>query len=252
MGARRGFEKSCLVVHLSVVCCVVGVFFVGGISWKADEASLKSFFETTYGPVLECKIIMDKQTGCSKGYGFVTFADPETASTVKKQGNIFFANKMMNVGDAFRKTEPTGLPQTGQMRQQQPRQQVYNQPFMGQQGMFVQSPAGQQFGYRAQQSYPVQQTAATGAYPYGYYDPYQSQYYGAQYGGTAPQYNYATTQAGMNNYYAQSQQAAWPQAMGQAQMMSQSAAAVGNSGILGDKPAQENMSALLQRGSVPQ
>jgi len=33
---------------------------------KADEATLKSFFET-FGPVTECKIIMDKTTGNSKG-----------------------------------------------------------------------------------------------------------------------------------------------------------------------------------------
>lgn len=57
--------------------------FVGGISWKvfykvsdvsaaktlfkADESSLADFF-ATYGAVLECKIIMDKVTGKSKGF----------------------------------------------------------------------------------------------------------------------------------------------------------------------------------------
>jgi len=78
--------------------------FVGGISWKADEAALKQFF-AQYGSVLDCKIIVDRSTGKSKGYGFVTFKDFETAETVKKTSNLYFLGKHMNVGEAFRKTE---------------------------------------------------------------------------------------------------------------------------------------------------
>jgi len=78
--------------------------FVGGISWKADEQSLANFF-STYGPIVDCKIIMDKSTGKSKGYGFVTFEDKETAERVKREGNIYFQGKMMNVGEAVRKTD---------------------------------------------------------------------------------------------------------------------------------------------------
>eukprot|EP01088_Endostelium_zonatum_P021691 TRINITY_DN872_c0_g1_i4.p1 TRINITY_DN872_c0_g1~~TRINITY_DN872_c0_g1_i4.p1 ORF type:complete len:239 (+),score=74.79 TRINITY_DN872_c0_g1_i4:263-979(+) len=79
--------------------------FVGGISWKADESSLKGYFESSFGPVIECKIIMDRLTGCSKGYGFVTFEDIDTATNVKKAGNLFFLGKMMNVSDAYRKSD---------------------------------------------------------------------------------------------------------------------------------------------------
>jgi hypothetical protein len=35
---------------------------------QVNDATLHSFFETNYGPVIECKLIMDKQTGKSKGY----------------------------------------------------------------------------------------------------------------------------------------------------------------------------------------
>jgi len=80
--------------------------FVGGISWKADEVALKNFFNQI-GTVLECKIIVDRSTGKSKGYGFVTFKDAETAEKVKKTSNLYFLGKTMNVGDAFRKAEPT-------------------------------------------------------------------------------------------------------------------------------------------------
>eukprot|EP01112_Ceratiomyxa_fruticulosa_P011775 TRINITY_DN3229_c0_g1_i1.p1 TRINITY_DN3229_c0_g1~~TRINITY_DN3229_c0_g1_i1.p1 ORF type:complete len:230 (+),score=58.83 TRINITY_DN3229_c0_g1_i1:222-911(+) len=77
--------------------------FVGGISWKADEVSLASYFSNQFGPVLECKIIMDRLTGKSKGYGFVTFQNEDSAKKVKEAANIFFLGKTMNVGDAVRR-----------------------------------------------------------------------------------------------------------------------------------------------------
>jgi len=80
--------------------------FVGGISWKATEEGLANFF-STYGKVIECKIIMDKNTGKSKGYGFVTFADPEQAAQVKQSTKLSYMGKMMNVGDAVRKNDFT-------------------------------------------------------------------------------------------------------------------------------------------------
>mmetsp|Transcript_11699 Transcript_11699/g.14562 ORF Transcript_11699/g.14562 Transcript_11699/m.14562 type:complete len:204 (-) Transcript_11699:151-762(-) len=79
--------------------------FVGGISWKADEDSLKEFF-STYGHVIECKIIVDRDTNKSKGYGFVTFKDAETAEIVKKATDLNFLGKSMNVSNAYRKNSP--------------------------------------------------------------------------------------------------------------------------------------------------
>ncbi|MEM9455388.1 MAG: RNA-binding protein [Myxococcota bacterium] len=57
--------------------------FVGGLAWATDEASLRAAFEE-YGPVAEAKVILDRDTGRSRGFGFVTFqeqADAEKAMT---------------------------------------------------------------------------------------------------------------------------------------------------------------------------
>lgn len=53
--------------------------FVGGISWNTTEDALKQLFEQ-YGPVSEAKIITDKMTGKSRGFGFVTMENAEDAA----------------------------------------------------------------------------------------------------------------------------------------------------------------------------
>ena len=44
--------------------------FVGNLSWKTSEEQLKAHFEV-YGQVVSAKIVTDKTTGRSKGFGFV-------------------------------------------------------------------------------------------------------------------------------------------------------------------------------------
>ena len=52
--------------------------FIGGISWDTTEDGLREFFSTV-GTVVELKIITDRQTGRSKGFGFVTMSSEEEA-----------------------------------------------------------------------------------------------------------------------------------------------------------------------------
>jgi RNA recognition motif-containing protein len=52
--------------------------FVGGISWNTDERTLRDAFEDV-GEVTEAKIITDRETGRSRGFGFVSFANSADA-----------------------------------------------------------------------------------------------------------------------------------------------------------------------------
>ncbi|XP_038878732.1 glycine-rich RNA-binding protein 3, mitochondrial-like [Benincasa hispida] len=54
--------------------------FVGGISYNTDDQSLREAF-AKYGEVLEARIIVDRETGRSRGFGFVTFTSSEEASS---------------------------------------------------------------------------------------------------------------------------------------------------------------------------
>lgn len=60
--------------------------FVGSLPYSVEEAELKSFFED-YGEVASVKIITDKFTGRSKGFGFVEMPDDEQAQQAIKELN---------------------------------------------------------------------------------------------------------------------------------------------------------------------
>ncbi|KAI4342158.1 hypothetical protein MLD38_026812 [Melastoma candidum] len=51
--------------------------FVGGLAWATDDQSLERAF-SQYGEILESKVINDRETGRSRGFGFVTFANEQS------------------------------------------------------------------------------------------------------------------------------------------------------------------------------
>lgn len=54
--------------------------FVGGLSWDTTDDSLRTAFER-YGDVTDAAVITDRETGRSRGFGFVTFADAASADS---------------------------------------------------------------------------------------------------------------------------------------------------------------------------
>jgi cold-inducible RNA-binding protein len=58
--------------------------FVGGLAWATDDDRLRQAFEA-FGEVTEAKVIQDRDTGRSRGFGFVTFADDAAADEAVSQ-----------------------------------------------------------------------------------------------------------------------------------------------------------------------
>lgn len=50
--------------------------FVGNLSWNTRDDSLMQAF-SQFGEVSDAKVILDRDTGRSRGFGFVTFDDDE-------------------------------------------------------------------------------------------------------------------------------------------------------------------------------
>ena len=52
--------------------------YVGNLPWRATDAQLSEMF-ATHGEVVEARIITDRETGRSRGFGFVTMANNDGA-----------------------------------------------------------------------------------------------------------------------------------------------------------------------------
>ncbi len=52
--------------------------FVGSLSWNISDTELSDSF-SRFGTVTEAKVITDRETGRSRGFGFVTFEEDSAA-----------------------------------------------------------------------------------------------------------------------------------------------------------------------------
>ncbi len=84
--------------------------YVANIPFKASEQELRGLFEE-YGEVSSAKIIMDKVTQRSRGFGFIEMADDVAARQAITSLNGFnFLGKTLVVNEARPKTD---APRTG-------------------------------------------------------------------------------------------------------------------------------------------
>lgn len=60
--------------------------FVGSLSWDTTDQGLRDFF-ATIGEVTSAKVIMDRNSGRSKGFGFVEMASAEDAQRAMDELN---------------------------------------------------------------------------------------------------------------------------------------------------------------------
>nr|BDU49375.1 cold, circadian rhythm, and RNA binding [Lemna minor] len=60
--------------------------FVGGLAWATDDQALERAF-SEFGEVVESKVINDRETGRSRGFGFVTFNSEQAMNDAIKGMN---------------------------------------------------------------------------------------------------------------------------------------------------------------------
>lgn len=60
--------------------------FIGSLAWATTDASLFEAF-SQFGEVTEAKVILERESGRSRGFGFVTFNDDGAADTAIAQMN---------------------------------------------------------------------------------------------------------------------------------------------------------------------
>lgn len=101
--------------------------YIGGLSWNTDTDGLRGKF-TQFGSVEDAIVIRDRETGRSRGFGFVTFSsEAEADAAITQMDNQDFDGRRIRVakaserdpsaprGDGFRPFG--GAPREGGFRQ---------------------------------------------------------------------------------------------------------------------------------------
>ena len=74
--------------------------YVGNLPWSASEQELADSF-SQYGTVEKTSIIVDRESGRSKGFGFVTMNDADEANAaIEALNGAEFAGRNLKVNEA--------------------------------------------------------------------------------------------------------------------------------------------------------
>ncbi|XP_030633150.1 RNA-binding protein 38-like [Chanos chanos] len=175
--------------------------FVGGLPYHTNDASLRKYFEA-FGDIDEAVVITDRQTGKSRGYGFVTMTDRGAAERACKDPNPIIDGRKANVNLAYLGAKPRSL-QTGISIGVQPihpaliqrqygltQQYVYPQAFL-QPSLVLPSPVGSSITSSpyldyTSSAYAQYASAAFDQYPYAASPGFVGYGYAASPSATAP------------------------------------------------------------------
>ena len=74
--------------------------FVAGLSFKANDSDLASLFEE-YGTVTSAKVVTDRHSGRSKGYGFVELTEDDAAEkAIAELNGAEYYGRTLSVSEA--------------------------------------------------------------------------------------------------------------------------------------------------------
>ena len=83
--------------------------YVGNLTFSVDSDSLADVF-AQYGTVESAKVITDRDTGRSKGFGFVEMStEDEASAAIKELNGREYAGRQLNVSEAKPQEPRSGL-----------------------------------------------------------------------------------------------------------------------------------------------
>jgi RNA recognition motif-containing protein len=78
---------------------LVRTLYVGNLPWATNDTELARAFEA-HGQVISSRIITDRQTGRSRGFGFVEVADEDVDKIISAMNGTEFGNRILTVNEA--------------------------------------------------------------------------------------------------------------------------------------------------------
>lgn len=73
--------------------------FIGNLSFRATEEELTDAF-SQYGELEEVKIILDRETGRSRGFAFVSYTEEDAAQSALKMDGVAVSGRNIRVSIA--------------------------------------------------------------------------------------------------------------------------------------------------------
>ncbi|KAH6648519.1 hypothetical protein BKA67DRAFT_365772 [Truncatella angustata] len=148
--------------------------FIGGLAWHTEDVTLRQKFEE-FGPVEEAVVVKDRDTGRSRGFGFVRYTQEDHAQrAIATMNNVEFDGRTIRV-DRASDTGPRGGAGGFSGRGSYPAAGGYGTPYGAQPVPGYGMPAQQMYAPAyGRGAYPPQQAAYGQAAPQGY--PVQAPY----------------------------------------------------------------------------
>ena len=78
--------------------------FVGNLPWSATDADLQAKF-SEFGNVVSARVVSDKFTGKSRGFGFVDMEDADAQKAIAGMSGQKWGDRELTVNEAKPKTE---------------------------------------------------------------------------------------------------------------------------------------------------
>ncbi|MFQ5479242.1 MAG: RNA recognition motif domain-containing protein [Candidatus Binatia bacterium] len=73
--------------------------YVGNLAWSATESDLREYF-ATFGEVHSATIVTDRDTGRSRGFGFVEMDDSEADRAISEADGTELSGRPLRVSEA--------------------------------------------------------------------------------------------------------------------------------------------------------
>jgi RNA recognition motif-containing protein len=87
--------------------------YVGNLAYSVSSEELQEIFEQ-YGPVKSAHVLMDRETGRSRGFGFVEMEnDADADSAIEQLDGNDHQGRRLNVNEARPRTPGAGGPRAG-------------------------------------------------------------------------------------------------------------------------------------------
>jgi RNA recognition motif-containing protein len=96
-------DRTCIVRRTGKMTKI----YVGNLPWSATEDEVREFF-SAFGQVHSVSIITDRDTGQSKGFGFIEMEDADARAAIEQGDGKEFGGRTIRVNEAREKPRRSG------------------------------------------------------------------------------------------------------------------------------------------------